>query len=556
MLLQVKSLTLARNGATLLSNLSFEAAPGEWIVLVGRNGAGKSTLLDALAGLAAPSEGEVTYHPPAGRTEVRRTYVPQSPERLLFATQAAEEFAASLRLSRSDVRQRWEEEVRPRLEPLGLGHLQPDDLPSRLSTGMQRKFVYAMALARPGEVLLCDEPTSGLDAASRAEIIAEIARYVQEGGLAITALHDLDDALFAATRVLAIGDGRLVFDGPPQAFAASAGELERQGVPIPPSTRLAWALARAGGPKPGLYAPDELAALLLAPPVSREDGPPVAEPLWESGRTSADRGAAPVSAAPSAGEAGPPSAERERSTFHPALRWLSITAMAIAIAFVHRSAGDLVAVLATAALLVALSAPLRTTLRLTWTWASFAILACAVSGLQLGPPFHAQWAFHFGAAKRTWFEVVPYWCYLQLGQLALARFSSLQLAALTDQALRRAVPRRQRLVASWFGALVTRFIPAVEVMYREQWYAYRVRLQNAGRALSTSRALVDVANVIAPFIIRMLRFGETTADAMEARRLFEVTPPSAILPPWRVSGRDIAATAMALVGIALLIWTR
>ncbi len=551
-------MTLARGETPILSNISFEASAGEWIVLVGRNGSGKSTLLDALAGISQPMAGDITYRPPAGVAKVRRTYLPQAPERLLIATSAAEEFAASLRMPSAEVRRGWGEWVAPRLAPFGLGHLQPDDLPSRMSTGMQRKFVYAMALARPGQVLLCDEPTSGLDAASRAELLDEIARFVQQGGLAMTALHDLDEALFGATRVLALARGRLVFDGTPQAFAEAAASLERDGVPIPASVRLALALAPTGGPEPGLYLPEDLATRLLEAPVVhggerspaetfRHDNPPSpAAPDASSGLPSAAMEAQPSG----------PGAESGLSAFHPALRWLALTALTIAIALVHRPTGDLVAVLATVALLAALHAPLRTTLRLTWTWVSFAVLACAVSGLQLGPPFHARWGFHAAAAKHTFLEVVPYWCFLQIGQLALARFSSLQFAALVDGALSRVVQRQQRLVASWFGALVTRFIPAVEVIYREQWYAYRVRLQNAGRVLSTSRVLVDVANVIAPFVIRMLRFGEATADAMEARRLFEVPPPSALLPEWRVRGRDLGVMALALLSIALLVWTR
>ncbi len=553
-------MTLARGETPILSNISFEASPGEWILLVGRNGAGKSTLLDALAGIAVPLSGEILCRG-EGDEPVRPTYLPQAPERLLFATPAAEEFAASLRLPSAEVRNRWSEWVAPRLAPLGLGHLRPDDLPSRLSTGMQRKFVYAMALARPGQVLLCDEPTSGLDAASRAEILDEIERFVEQGGLAITALHDLDEALFRATRVLALADGRIAFDGTPQAFVERALPLAEAGVPVPPSVRLALALAASGGPAPSLCRPRDLAAKLLEAPATGQPAEKAAPPAHAQARFGttgeADEASAACGAAAASHEGAMATPVTPRKAdFHPALRWLIVTALTIAIALVHRPWGDLAAVIVTLALLCVLRAAVRTTLRLTWTWASFAALACAVSGLQLGPPFHARWAFHPAAAQHTLLEVVPYWCFLQLGQLALARFSSLQFAALAHRALARLVPRRQRLVVSWFGALVTRFIPAVDAIYREQWYAYRVRCQNAGRAVTTSRLLVDVANVIAPFVIRMLRFGETTADAMEARRLFEVPPPSALLPEWRVRGKDAGLMAIAAAGLALLVWTR
>ena len=554
-------MTLTRGETPVLSDISFEAAGGEWILLVGRNGAGKSTLLDALAGLAAPTAGEIAYRAPEAKEGVRRTYLPQAPERLLFATSAAEEFAAILGVPSAEIRDRWGEWVASRLAPLGLAHLKPDDLPSRMSTGMQRKFAYAMALARPGHVLLCDEPTSGLDAPSRAEVLGEIARFVEQGGLAITALHDLDEALFSATRVMALADGRLVFDGTPEAFGRQAAALAQAGVPIPPSLRLSLALAPCGGPLTGLYRPRDLAARLAEAHAGRGASEDIAamratEQTLATGRPSAPGKMAGASA--SAPEtAGPINTVLGGSgAFHPAVRWLTLTALTIAIALVHRPAGDLTAVLATLAFLAAFRAPLRTTMRLTWTWISFAAIACAVSGLQLGPPFHAHWAFHPITAERTLLEVVPYWCFLQVGQLAFARFSSLQFAALADRALARLVPRRQRLVVSWFGALVTRFIPAVEVLYREQWYAYRVRVQNAGRKISPSRALVDVANVIAPFVIRMLRFGETTADAMEARRLFQVPPPAALLPEWRVRGRDAGVAALALASITALLWTR
>ncbi|SIT12188.1 energy-coupling factor transport system ATP-binding protein [Alicyclobacillus vulcanalis] len=554
----------------MLSNISFDAAGGEWIVLVGPNGAGKSSLLDVLAGIASPTEGEMVDSHPGREGGLRRTYVPQSPERLLYAAPAAEEFAASLRLSAREVRANWDTAVAPRLHALGLGHLSPDDLPARLSTGMQRKFVYAMALAQPGDVLICDEPTSGLDASSRAQLLDEIAQFVAEGGLAITALHDLDEALLRATRVLAIARGRLVFDGTPQAFAQGAADLAQMGVPVPPSVRLALTLAQAGFPEPAPLSPKAFAERLMhaeqgstsatKQAATREPGEARASTAdadrRASGAQEPQRVAQGQSDAQGDETQGSSPAFAPSSELHPALRFIAITALTIAIALVHRPLGDLAALLVTAALVFSLRAPIRTTLRLTWTWASFAVIACAVSGLQLGPPFHARFAFHPMTAEHTLLEVVPYWCYLQMGQLALARFSSLQFAALVDTALARVVPRRQRLVASWFAALVTRFIPAVDVIYREQWYAYRVRLQNAGRKVGGWRTVMDVANVLAPFVIRMLRFGETTADAMEARRLFEVPPPAALLPAWRVKPRDVALLALAVVGIALLLWTR
>ncbi|WP_304459763.1 ATP-binding cassette domain-containing protein, partial [Alicyclobacillus sendaiensis] len=55
MRLQVRSVAVARGGTQVLSNISFDAAGGEWIVLVGPNGAGKSSLLDVLAGIASPT---------------------------------------------------------------------------------------------------------------------------------------------------------------------------------------------------------------------------------------------------------------------------------------------------------------------------------------------------------------------------------------------------------------------------------------------------------------------------------------------------------------------
>lgn len=414
----------------------------------------------------------------------------------------------------------------------------------------KRKFAYALAEAQSAKYLLLDEPTAGLDAKARSAVLCQLQRQVANGQTAIVSTHDLDDFLPMATRVWLLDGGRIVFDGPPEAICAEPERLLEAGVGLSPGLRLR-AMLRETGLLPGDTAgtlddaaPEQLGAKLRIALASGDFQAPrskaVPQPLDRGERWS-----------------DPDDREGGEGRRTPAadidirLRWLVLTALTIAIACAGKPAPLAVAVAATIGILIALRTPLRRTMRLTAGWAVFAILTLAVSALQLGPPFHAHPAFHAQAAVQDLREIVPYWCYLQFSQLYVTGFTPLEVGALfarTFGALR--LPQPWQRTTGVIAMLVTRYISAIDAMYRQQVRAYEARtLGRRSHARGTSRAWawLRIVHILTPLVIRLIQFGETTADAMAARLIFIRPFPTNAAPRRRWTWRDVGFTAFGLV---------
>lgn len=188
-------------GAPVVVGIDLEVRAGEVVALLGRNGAGKTTLLRALADLAPPLRGTIE------RRE-RVALLPQDPSSLLFSPTVRAEVAETCRLlgrDRSGV-DRW-------LDRLALTAL-ADRHPRSLSTGERQRVAVAAVAVGGAPVLLLDEPTRGIDAASRAALEAAAAEHAAEGGAVVVATHDVELAARCATRVVVLGGGEVVADGP------------------------------------------------------------------------------------------------------------------------------------------------------------------------------------------------------------------------------------------------------------------------------------------------------------------------------------------------------
>ncbi len=194
---------------TALSEVSFELAAGELIAVIGPNGAGKTTLLSVLAGVLAPTAGSVWR---AGGT--RQTgWVPQQPA-LYSKLSVAENLRLFARLER--VRDP-EASVALMLEQTGLA-ARADDQIKDLSGGNQQRVNIAIGLLSNPHVLLLDEPSSALDPRQRARLWEFIAGLAARGTSVVYSTHDVLEARHHADRVLALDEGRLVFEGAPAAM--------------------------------------------------------------------------------------------------------------------------------------------------------------------------------------------------------------------------------------------------------------------------------------------------------------------------------------------------
>ncbi|HEY1738150.1 MAG TPA: ATP-binding cassette domain-containing protein [Acidimicrobiia bacterium] len=214
-----------------------ELRAGEVVALLGRNGSGKSTLLRALAGLQRIGRGSVDVA--AGE---RVAYVPQDPNALLSAPTVRAEIDATLRLLDRDRRVGTAEQW---IERLALGHL-VDRHPRTLSGGERQRLAIAAVAVGGARVLLLDEPTRGMDAASRVALERAVREHADGGGAVMLATHDVELASRVATRVVVLGDGDIVADGPARQVLAGSLFAPQTLRVLPPLLTVDEAVAWAG----------------------------------------------------------------------------------------------------------------------------------------------------------------------------------------------------------------------------------------------------------------------------------------------------------------------
>ncbi len=201
-------------------------------MIAGASGSGKSTLLGALCGLVPHATGgELGGELRVGTHELRtdgpdafgRTcgWVGQDPEAQLVLGTPRGEIALGPQL-RGDGPAAVARAVEEAALALHVHELLDRD-PRTLSGGEQQRVAIAAALAQHPRVLVLDEPTSQLDPVGGEELIALLRRLHEEWGMTvILAEHRLERCLAAATRVVALEQGQIVFDGEPYAFCAWA----------------------------------------------------------------------------------------------------------------------------------------------------------------------------------------------------------------------------------------------------------------------------------------------------------------------------------------------
>jgi energy-coupling factor transport system ATP-binding protein len=181
----------------ILRGIDLTLAPGERVALMGRNGAGKSTLLRAAAGLLDPAAGRIFAE--------RMAFLTQNPSDFLVRERVGDELPGAVGLAA--------------LHAVGLEHAIDAD-PRDLSGGERQRLALAITLAGrldgdgvPGLVAL-DEPTRGMDRGRKDDLVALIDRLVGQGAAVVVATHDVEFAAEFADRVVLLGDGVVIADGP------------------------------------------------------------------------------------------------------------------------------------------------------------------------------------------------------------------------------------------------------------------------------------------------------------------------------------------------------
>jgi putative ABC transport system ATP-binding protein len=201
---------------TVLSNITFDVEPGDFVAILGPSGSGKSTLLGLLAGLDRPTSGSVRLDGVAlgdlsedQRARLRGEkvgFVFQS-FHLIPTLTALENVQVPLELRGQPARERAHE----LLARVGL-EKRAHHYPAQLSGGEQQRVALARAFSHGPRVVFADEPTGNLDAATGATVIDLLAEMnLAIGTTLVLVTHDPELAARAG-RVVRLADGAVVSD--------------------------------------------------------------------------------------------------------------------------------------------------------------------------------------------------------------------------------------------------------------------------------------------------------------------------------------------------------
>ncbi len=231
-MLEIKHLSKTyEDGTQALKDISFTVEDGEFLVIIGLSGSGKSTLLRCINRLIEPTSGQVIWNGvditaanPAELRRIRRQIgmIFQQfnlVKRLPVLTNVLTGRLGYVSTWRS-ITGRWSRADRERamanLELVGI----PDKAHNRadeLSGGQQQRVGIARALMQEPQLLLADEPVASLDPATSHSVMKYIEQLNREMGVTVLcSLHFLSLARTYGTRIIALKDGEMVFDGLPQ----------------------------------------------------------------------------------------------------------------------------------------------------------------------------------------------------------------------------------------------------------------------------------------------------------------------------------------------------
>lgn len=230
-MLKIENLTKVYPGGTqALDNVSFEVEKGEFLAIIGLSGSGKSTLLRCINRLVEPTSGTITWDgidvTNASQEELRKVrrrigmvfqhfnLVERSKVltnvltgRLGYSNPA---LSVVNRFSKADVEKAYRQLARVGLEDKAKARA------DELSGGQQQRVGVARAMMQDPQIMLADEPVASLDPVLAHSIMRYLELINEEDGvMVLCSLHFLDLVHQYADRVIALNDGKLVFEGLP-----------------------------------------------------------------------------------------------------------------------------------------------------------------------------------------------------------------------------------------------------------------------------------------------------------------------------------------------------
>ena len=207
-----------REPVPALQDISFSVADGEMVGYIGPNGAGKSTTIKVMTGVLTPDHGICRID---GRTPWKERKAHVARIGVVFGQRSQLWWDLPVNDSFDLIRDiyrvpedRYRKNVRELSEMLSLGEILKT--PARqLSLGQRMRCEIAASLLHDPKVLFLDEPTIGLDAASKLAVREFIRSLNRTRGTTILlTTHDMQDIEALTRRIILIGKGRILLDGP------------------------------------------------------------------------------------------------------------------------------------------------------------------------------------------------------------------------------------------------------------------------------------------------------------------------------------------------------
>lgn len=272
-------------GVIALDHVSFSIPAGKRTCIVGANGSGKSTVASILSGLSAPDEGTVTF---LGTTvvndgqinfEAYKTVRPQlglvfqNPEDQIICSVVADDIAFGLENLQVPSNQ-----ITPLVEQqIELGTLSEfaSENPQMLSGGQQQRVAISGALVMKPQILILDEPSAALDVVHRNNVMGLVEKLRAAGKTIVHVTHFMDEVV-SADHVIALDDGRVAFEGTPEALFEQYELVECLHLEEPFAYQVAHALNNRGVvvcKSPSAQSVlDELTGLLATAPQGEKGG--------------------------------------------------------------------------------------------------------------------------------------------------------------------------------------------------------------------------------------------------------------------------------------------
>ena len=221
--LKVESVVTRFGKQVVHDGVSFTIRRGEVVGFIGGSGSGKSVLLREIIGLQPPTAGsiellgtDVWNCSPQELNAVRRRFGVLFQDGALFSSlTVAENVAVPFRENTDLPMDLISALAGFKLALVGLPPDAAGKSPAQLSGGMRKRVALARALALEPEILFLDEPTSGLDPVGAREFDRLVRVLAESLGLTVYIVtHDVDLLRSITDRVIALGAGRVVADGP------------------------------------------------------------------------------------------------------------------------------------------------------------------------------------------------------------------------------------------------------------------------------------------------------------------------------------------------------